>query len=281
MKIEELKNILSSQQKWIKVHAAEFLIWEGQEVDFVKDAYINEQKLYETVPEYRIGIWRVLNQTSTSAQEQERYLNKIIAAFQTDVDSLHALETLAKLKQPVTHVAPKFSDQIFLAKTVTPFEIYGLWNLYFDVKVEKTKIIARLLDVLADPKQSDQNKTIVSYVFRFIEISEDEQEKILEVNIDTFSKTVQLQFLASILINFDLRGQQYETYKQKLLALETEPDYYTVAVRALAAKGKPENTEQVEKYVAFLSDTSSTAYDVDNHSTANYAWLQHHRLASK
>lgn len=279
LKIEELKNILSLQQKWIKVHAAEFLIWENQQVSFVKQIYLNEQKLYGTVPKYRIGIWRVLYQTSISTAEREFYLNKIVTAFQTGVDTLHALETLAKLKQPVTSVIPKFADQIWQAKKITPFEIYGLWNLYYDVNMDKKKIIECLLAVLADPKQSDQNKTMVCYVFRFIEIPRGEQNRILRVDTDSFSRPVQLQFLASLLINFDLRDQEYQLYKRKLLTLTSELDYYAVAIRALAARGKPENAVQIEKYAAMLSDTTSTAYKVDHHSTANYAWLQHHRLA--
>src|SRR5690606_34458258 len=115
-KIAELKEIMNYQQKWVKVHAAEFLLWEDLEIAAVKKAFLYQEKLFDTVAQYRIGIWRVLNQASKSAAEQEFYLKKITAAFQAGPDSLHALETLAKLKWAVSVREPEFANQIFQAR---------------------------------------------------------------------------------------------------------------------------------------------------------------------
>lgn len=280
-KIDELKNILNTQEKWVKVHAAEFLIWEDLEIDLVKKSFLYEEKLFDTVAQYRIGIWRVLNQASKSTAEREIYLKKITAAFQAGPDSLHALETLAKLKQPISLEEPQFANQILQAQEITSFEIYGLWNLYHDPKIDKAKITDRLIALLNDPKQSDLNKTIVSYVFRYLEISKNVQKKLIQIDLDALSKPVQLQLLASILINFGLDEQQYDVYKQKLLALKQVPNYVTAVILALSAKDMPENGAEIEQLATILSDTTASIYNPDNHATANYAWLQFHRLAQK
>ncbi|MGH2622330.1 MAG: hypothetical protein ACRDE7_01570, partial [Sphingobacterium sp.] len=170
-KIEELKEIMNSQQKWIKVHAAEFLIWENQEIETVKDVFLNEEIQFDTISQYRIGIWRVLNQASNSPGEKKKYLKKISHAFLSGPDSLHALETLAKLKQPISLKEPQFANQIFEASEATSFEIYGLWNLYHDPNMDKGRIIDQLIAVLNNPKQSDLHKTIVSYVLRYIKLN--------------------------------------------------------------------------------------------------------------
>ena len=277
-KVEELKNILNTQEKWVKVHAAEFLIWSDLEIDSVKEAFLDQEELCDTVAQYRIGIWRVLNQASKLTAEKEIYLKKITTAFQAGPDSLHALETLAKLKQPISIEQPQFATQILQAQEITSFEIYGLWNLYHDPKIDKAEIINRLLALLNDAKQSDLNKTIVSYVLRYLEISKNVQQKILQIDLDALSKPVQLQLLATILINFDLQKQGYDMYKQKLLALKQVPNYLPTVILALSAKDMPENRVEIEQLASILSDTTTSTYNPDNHATANYAWLQFHRL---
>ena len=277
-KIEELKNILITQEKWVKVHAAEFLIWEDHEIDFVKKAYLTEEKLFDSVPQYRVGIWRVLFQTAMNKNEKDKYLHKIQAAFQSGPDSLHALETLAKLKQPISLLEPQFANQVLHAKDISSFEIYGLWNLYHDAKIDRKTILGQLLNILTDPKQSDLNKNIAAYVLRFIEIPKDVQEEILQINLHDLSKYVQMQLLATILISFDVENQEYEFYKQNLMSLEQEPNFYSTAILALANKGLQCNSNEIEKYAVSLTDSSASTYNPDQHATANYAWLKYHRL---
>ncbi|WP_293932305.1 hypothetical protein [Sphingobacterium sp. UBA6645] len=280
-KIEELKNILNTQEKWVKVHAAEFLIWEDHEIDFVKKAYLKEEKLFDSVPQYRIGIWRVLYQAAMNKNDEDKYLHKIQAAFQSGPDSLHALETLAKLKQPISQLEPQFANQVLHAEDISSFEIYGLWNLYHDTKIDNNTILEQLLNILTDQKQSDLNKNIVAYVLRFIEIPKDVQEEILQIDLNGLSKSVQVQLLATILISFDVEGQKYEFYKQNLMSLEREPNFYSTAILALADKGLQENANEIDKYAVRLTDSTASTYSPDHHATANYAWLKYHRLIKK
>jgi len=280
-KIEELKNILSAQEKWVKVHAAEFLLWEDRETDFVKNAFLDQQELYDKIAQYRIGIWRVLYQASGTQQEKQLYLDKIISAFQDGSDKLHALETLAKLNYPVTRIAPGFVDRVFQADEITSLEIYGLWNLYNDPSVDKTRITGKIISVLTDPKQTESNKTIALYTLRYIQLPKQEQHKLLRIEMDQFSTPVQLQFLASILMNFDLDDKQYTAYKQKLLSFQWQQGYYPVAILALAAKGKPENREQIDSYAAILCDFNAPDYNPDAHATGNYGWLTYQRLMER
>ena len=93
-----LRDVLSSEERWVKVHAAEFLLEldypEGVETAFQKELEANGEE-----PEYRIGIWRVLARASYDPKEQRRWTQQIRDVFLDPEapDRLHAVETLAKL----------------------------------------------------------------------------------------------------------------------------------------------------------------------------------------
>ncbi|MBZ5558999.1 MAG: HEAT repeat domain-containing protein [Acidobacteriia bacterium] len=92
-----LRDALDKEDRWIKVHAAEALLAVGRP-DGVLRAFESELTSKGAEAKYRIGIWRVLAQ-STSEHEREQWVGKILTAFlDTDgPDRLHAAETLAKL----------------------------------------------------------------------------------------------------------------------------------------------------------------------------------------
>src|SRR5690606_18340609 len=79
--VEDLKRILHSESQWVKVHAAEFLLWENQAVDEVREVYLQEERLFGDVPKYRIGIWRVLAQAAVDPQDRKHWVDKIVAAY--------------------------------------------------------------------------------------------------------------------------------------------------------------------------------------------------------
>ena len=60
--MQELLLTLKSQPEFIKVHAAEFLIWLGHTEESRKE-FLKENEINGDQPKYRIGIWRVLAQT--------------------------------------------------------------------------------------------------------------------------------------------------------------------------------------------------------------------------
>ncbi|GAA4749601.1 hypothetical protein GCM10023229_32730 [Flavisolibacter ginsenosidimutans] len=97
--LAELRNVLKTETEFVKVHAAEYLIWLGYPAE-VRQVFLKENELHGDQPKYRITIWRVLAQTETDPQGKKVWYDKIFKAF-GDVngpDRLHAAETLAKLK---------------------------------------------------------------------------------------------------------------------------------------------------------------------------------------
>lgn len=123
----ELNKTLSQKQKWVKVHAAEYLIWAG----YPEPAYaqfLSEEALHSNEPQYRIGIWRVLAQSAQNNTDKKKIFQKIYKAY-TDmegVDRLHATETLAKLKQPIGLLFPK-ETEITLKTENKNLYLYALW----------------------------------------------------------------------------------------------------------------------------------------------------------
>jgi len=125
--LAELKTVLYENQKFVKVHAAEFLIWTGHSELALKE-FLSEEKLYSQEPKYRIVIWRVLAQAETEPARKQIWLDKIYQAYQNmeAPDRTHATETLAKLKQPVSSLFPD-ATAATLKSEDRNLQTYALW----------------------------------------------------------------------------------------------------------------------------------------------------------
>lgn len=97
-----LRGALATEQGWVRVHAAEALIAVGDGAH-VREIYLRDLPALEQGPQ-RVGAWRVLAATAPTPAVQAAWLAKIEAAFLTDgaPDRLQAIESLCKLKSPVT-----------------------------------------------------------------------------------------------------------------------------------------------------------------------------------
>lgn len=96
--VQTLQEGMAEEEEWVKVHAAEFLL----DLSFpqeVRETFEAELEQYGDQPPYRIGIWRVLSKSATTADQRKQYIDNIIAAAADPEgeDRLHAIETLAKL----------------------------------------------------------------------------------------------------------------------------------------------------------------------------------------
>ncbi len=97
--VEQLRNSLANEERWAKVHAAEFLVSLDYR-DGIAEEFEQQLHFFGTEPEYRIGIWRVLAQLNRHDQAAyNEAIGQITAAFEdkTAPDRIHALETIAKL----------------------------------------------------------------------------------------------------------------------------------------------------------------------------------------
>jgi HEAT repeat protein len=129
--LAELNSILHHSQKFVKVHAAEYLIWTGHSDAALKE-FLEEEKIYSNEPKYRVVIWRVLVQAEKDPARKKIWLDKIYNAYQDmqGPDRTHATETLAKLKQPVTSLFPEATAKTLIASDRN-LQTYALWASSF------------------------------------------------------------------------------------------------------------------------------------------------------
>ena len=73
----ELRDVLKNGKEFVKVHAAESLLWTGNP-EGVREVFLGEP---QTVPKYRIGVWRVLAQASLDKQERHVYDDKLMTVL--------------------------------------------------------------------------------------------------------------------------------------------------------------------------------------------------------
>jgi HEAT repeat protein len=129
--MNELREVLHKQSQFIKVHAAEYLIWLG-DTDEVRKVYLSENDRYQTQTPYRIGIWRVLAQTEKKSEDRMQWINKVfdVYADKNAPDRLHATETLAKLQQSPLEKYPGIT-QATLSSDNRNLNTYALWAVSY------------------------------------------------------------------------------------------------------------------------------------------------------
>jgi SSS family solute:Na+ symporter len=127
--IDAIRNVFANEQRWVKVHAAEYLLALDY-ADDVKTVYLQELKAHGEEPQYRIGIWRVLTRAAVDDRARTEWSDKSRdVCFKADSpDRLHATETFAKLREPVNQ---KEKESLWNAAKQDDAEIapYAAWVL--------------------------------------------------------------------------------------------------------------------------------------------------------
>ncbi len=144
--IEQLRNALWEQPKFIKLHAAESLLELGYGED-VLSVFEKELKQFGGQPEHRVGIWRVLARAATTELVRLSYVNLLCEAFLNpeSPDPVHAVESLSKLQYRINmHQRPKFEQA---AKRISPWDFpIALWLLAISGTEHDLVKLAELLD---------------------------------------------------------------------------------------------------------------------------------------
>ncbi|MCF0069510.1 hypothetical protein LZD49_03445 [Dyadobacter sp. CY261] len=162
-----LRKVLHEQEEWVKVHAAEYLIWAGH-AEGVKAEFLNEEEHHGNKPQYRVGIWRVLAQLAENESEKLVWLNKMKAAFldPNGPDRIHAAETLAKLRISPLAEAPDVTSEA-LKSDVPALALYTLWATAFDSPNQLEKVKMELIKNLTPLSDSEAPiKSISAYALR-------------------------------------------------------------------------------------------------------------------
>lgn len=129
--VKILRDVLETQSEWVKVHAAEYLLWRGYPQG-VLQAFRKEEKQLGKEPRYRIGIWRVLAQSAGNLNDKKIWTNKILQAFldTNGIDRIHAAETLAKLSISPLQEAPDITTRS-MESTDKILALYTRWSVSF------------------------------------------------------------------------------------------------------------------------------------------------------
>ncbi len=97
-----LYNIFEQEENWVKIHAAEALI-AGGDAQAIRTRFLAMIPTVDTLP-YRVGVWRVLANTSPTAGERAACVARVEKIF-LDLqapDRSQAIETLCKLRCQLT-----------------------------------------------------------------------------------------------------------------------------------------------------------------------------------
>lgn len=133
--VDVLRSVLQTaqggvtEQRWIKVHAAEFLL-QLDHPQGVWDTFELEREARENEPQYRIGIWRVLAKAAGEERRCAEWANRISDVFfdPSASDRLHAMESLGKLRTRI----PRELREPFVQATAEPtgaMTVFARWVL--------------------------------------------------------------------------------------------------------------------------------------------------------
>jgi len=270
--LTDLKSLLYAEKEWVKIHIAEFLLWENYYVDEVRDVFLQEEQQFGDMSKYRIGIWRVLAQGATDERDRQYWVDKIVAAYQDTEgeDRLHAIETLAKLKVPVVEEVD--------SNLKGSMRLYSLWNYAMGSKQRMGEVKTLLVANLINDRLSELEMQVTSYIFRYLSPLSDEQfGKIYEWMQDKdLSPSLRGNLLATLWIAFPENGggAVLHTLKKELIDLRSQPEALNHIMTAFAARGSVRDSEIIYDLYETLGDTNQPSYNSDLHATAAYMVLK-------
>ncbi len=170
--VATLRHSLQTQQRWVKVHAAEYLI-RLDHAQGVEEAFLRELEAFGREPQYRIGIWRVLARAAPQENKRAEWTAHIRGALDdlAATDRLHAVESLAKLSYRIAlnrdRTAPRDpADRVLFdaaAGDVGPMAAYARWVLANSGLAGGAEWVAELL---ASPDQATRAAT--AYALRHL-----------------------------------------------------------------------------------------------------------------
>ncbi len=161
-----LHDIFARDETWIKIHAAEALLVGGE-------AIAMRERFLQLAPKadsllYRVGVWRVLANTSPTRAERAECVEQIEKIFlnPASTDLSQALETLCKLRVrvegPVLDLVRRTVDG-----PSEPMSALALWSLSLR---DEPKALERLSALLSSPNA--RMRSIAAYALRWLRTSD-------------------------------------------------------------------------------------------------------------
>ncbi|MFC5409298.1 hypothetical protein ACFPMF_08280 [Larkinella bovis] len=242
----ELRNLLRTEKEWIKVHAAEFLLWVG-EPEGVQVVYLNELQQFAAKPQYRIGIWRVLAQAAATPEEKKKWTDQIADAFTDPVgpDRIHAAETLAKLG-----ISPTTLDADVTRRAIAgenrPLSLYTLWGASLSDAQTAASNRQKFMALALDRQEEAAPRRLGAFILRRLGgLTSSEWKQLAEAALsEPLSSGIQLNLVHAALVTASpsaTRSEPYRLLRIKMLAAQQSGsvgDLMELAA-ALAEKGQP------------------------------------------
>jgi len=278
--VDDLHRIVETHAQWIKLHAAEYLVWSGRR-DKVMQLILKEAYNHNQTPKYRIGIWRLLAQMELDPARRSIWESKILAVFNdlTAPDRLHAIESLAKLKV----AAPGTEDilrQDLLQAELSSFDLYSIWNAAYHPGIGDEKIRVSVLELLTHFRQLHRVDAMLlcSYILRYLgDMSYDQwglfNDLVVSVGDDDVPFYASLLATAWITAPKDATSLDIERIRLKLSGIAKNPMVFPHLLAALALKGGTTELELAKRCYLEARQDERERYDADMHAAAAYAVL--------
>ena len=278
--VDTLRVVLHKQQEWVKLHAAEFLIWSGNPGG-VKEIYGEELQKFNDKSPYRIGIWRVLSQLSDGAERKD-YEQKVLHAFldTSGKDRLHAVETLGKLKLSPYHAAPGVTKAALESDNAALYG-YSNWAMAYTDQNAMLDAQKYFYKQLMNPAADITLRRIAAYVLRYIQGVSPAQWNELASYMMSIPNGAdgRIGFLTTVVILADEASEKTDLYQSvynALLEYRTEKNkgVRIELANALAVKGTRNDIAMLVEWMRNLSPTGVAADDADVQASAAYAILK-------
>lgn len=140
-----LIGILETESGWVKVHAAEALIENGDK-KVVREEFLKEEREGNWPPQPRVGLWRVLAMSAENPESAEKWIMHIWQTSE-DVNSparIHAIESLCKLGVKI-NCCEAASARGLAAKLPETDALFVLWALWLSGSEKTAYTIAQSL----------------------------------------------------------------------------------------------------------------------------------------
>jgi SSS family solute:Na+ symporter len=279
--VKTLQIVMQTQAEWVKVHAAEYLLWTGNP-EGVLDIFLEEEKLWGDKSPYRIGIWRVLSQASANNEDKKVWNDKIMQAFiDTDgKDRLHASETLAKLKISPFADYPEITKKT-IESPVRSLSLYTRWSEAFITKDSLVAVRKSFFDLAISNKEDTASRRLAIYVLRQLrDLSQKQWVILAELALaEPEDSELKMSLINGAVILADENSTSSILYNQVFDELLGYEQVATKAARAeiaagLAEKGKPEDLPVLISFLKNVIPIGQDAADADIQASASYAILK-------
>lgn len=274
--VEDLQRSVREQTQWAKVHTAEYLIDLGYRENLY-DVFEQENELRSDIPEYRIGVWRVLARLAPG-EEQGQLIKKIGDVFQdtSASDREHAAEALAKLDISIGDLGiPEQVVTDVLESQKTGLAMFTLWSL----ATADAKYTDELLDVALSAEVETRPRKLAAYALRHLDNLDGSQWSRLTEGALTKNESDELFVykLSAAYVNTSADSVASESFKkleEQLSARMRSGPLSKELVIALSDSRKAEHYDELKHQLSGIAEQGTVDEDSGLQMALTYALLK-------